>query len=573
MDRLLLNGLYQLIGPTTNGEYRLGDDCDFGVPVPDTATISGVLLDGDRVVGDRTSNRVMSIPVVVIGTSATDLALKVNRIIQTVDSAAFTLAWTPAGGMTVIYDGYRGSWARERVPGRDSRFITVIRITFPASPFGRSDSVETIAVASPQLPIDNMATAPTNTTSDAVVFYEGTKSAKLTLTRNGSAGAGYWYVLPLNAVKTGLSLDLTGYTSMSVRFRWPAPATYVADWTVYLAFYLSDGTHTAEVLASLTVAPGATDWKLVTVSLADFLAADPALNLAAITSYQIGVSTYLRYTVGTPGATVNAWIDDVRAYPSSSSSMTSTNGAVLTVPSVKGTARAPLSLTLSGVTFTNGVLVHSPPGSQDPDAPVVSAIGIGSPATLTAGANTLSGTYGIVLLIGTAGSGTRTVTLTIAQKQGATTLKTETLTQPIVGTPPTGKFLEMGSVTLPLVPVPDENTGITYVFTVTSGATAGTYTDLVLCDSQGQFVMVTAPLAGTTSIYIDAPPAISDVAPIYGTASDRTAAVAVRSSVRDSGGGPPFVEPGDNRIVVASPNGLPTLSASYSPHWLDERDV
>lgn len=573
MNSLQLNG-YELIGTVTNPEYRLGDETAWGQPEPDTATISGVLLDGDRVVGNRSANRQMSIPVGVFGTSATDLAAKVNRLISIVDSPTFTLAWGPQGGLPVIYTGYRGSWTRERLAGRDERFIAAIRLTFPAAPFGRSDTPQQITTSSATLQVDSFDSAPTGATLDTTNKVEGTGSAAVTLNRQTS-GSKYSY-LSGAVSRTYAGKDLSAYASLRLRVRWPSPDVIGADpWYLTVTMTLGDGTNTAAGSAVLTVPEGSTDWLTVAVPLSAFSTANPALNLTAVTSESFVLSSAQRFAFTAPAATSTANIDDFRAYPSSSVALATSEAEVLTIPAVQGSARTPVNLTVTrgGSAMTNGYAIHRPPVDQDPDAKILTAL-TGSPGSVTGlSSKGLSGTYTVVLIVGTAGSGTRTVTVTFTQKNpSGITLGTQAVSAVVVGTPSTGKYLIVGEVTLPIVGITAENTGGTYDIAVTSGATASTYKDLMLFNTRGQMLVVGGPVLSSLVVaYVDEPPPAADIGPVYMSASDRTRA-AVTGVIRSSGG-PILLEPGDNQILGSNPDGPLTITASYYPRWLDERDV
>lgn len=578
LPSLLLNDL-ELFGTTTNPEYHVakasGETWDLSEAVPIIAVITGTFLDGDQVTGSRSGNRSPVLPIRVTGTSQLDLETKVNRLLVIVNSPLFTFTYTPPNGLPVVVDCYRGSWRRSRVVLEEQGLSTLVTLKFQASPFGRSNALEQITVAAALL-VDgfNNGTGLTGATYQTGTKYEGTGAAQVTLNRQAGIGTGYyWYNNSTPVSRAVGPLNLSTYASLGVRFRWAAPTGQ--SWNVQLQLNLSDGTHSGSLATPLIIPAGSTAWYLYSFSLADFTAANPLVNLAAITSYQIYVTTSQNYFASAPGATATAFIDDLRAYPSASTSLSTTHGSVLTLPAVKGTARAPLSLTVTqGGGGMTSLLIHRPPVGQDPDAAILAALSGSPPAATVAGPNnTFRGTYTVVLLATAQGSGSRTVNVKVEHKQGATVLATVNITTPAYTTNPTAPYLLVDDVTLPLMDVPDENVTDTLVFTVTSvGGTADTFTDIALCDTRGQFLAVTALPAGTTVVYIDDPEPPVDLGQVYASATDRTAASSVRGNVRDSGG-TLFVEPGDDKILVASPDGVPTLTATYPPCWLDGRTV
>src|SRR4051812_41085887 len=105
---------YELLGGTTNPEYRLAPGFDFGDGEPDQTTIASLYLDGDTVSGERTRNRTFDLPVNVLGANPVDLAGKVDTLLAAVSAATFTVQWTPDGGLPVLFDCYRATWKRPR---------------------------------------------------------------------------------------------------------------------------------------------------------------------------------------------------------------------------------------------------------------------------------------------------------------------------------------------------------------------------------------------------------------------------------------------------------------------------
>lgn len=583
---LLLADTYELLDPTVNTQFSLAPDSDFGEPVPDLATVPGVLLSGDMVAGTRSGNRTIRLKVVVRATDRVTLASYVNDLIQVVDAqltGSFTLQWTPSGGLPVTFDCFRGSWTRERIFTRELQLVTVVTLTCQAYPFGRSDAPVTVAAASPQLQVDSLNSAPTNGTLDTSLKYEGTGSASVTLTRNTFAGPRgttmYYYTSP-TVSRAVSSTNLSSYASVGVRFYWPAP-TVGAPWTTNVTLTLSDGTRSATATATVVQAGGSTAWTLLFFSLSALAAtvSGGALpNLAAITSWKLDLSTGMKTLSIAPASSPTIHYDDLRAFPSSSTAISTGTGAVVTIPAVIGTAPALAALTVTegGGSMTN-LLLHRPPVDQDTDAAILVALsGTPKTATVAAANNTFKGTYSVVVLLGTPGSGSRTVSVQFDHKQGSTVLATQTVSATY--TTPTGKFAIMHDyITLPLVPVPDENTTDTLVITVTnSGGTADTFTDVALIDNRGQLVLLGSLPSGTKTVYVDEPDPIAELGQIYASATDRTAAQGLLGWGLNTriGYGAIVFEPGDNRLLAASPDGVvPTITGSYDPRWLDERTL
>lgn len=136
MDSLILDGLNLL----DDAPYCLGFGYDFGDGRPDTNTLESLLLDGDRVLGDRTGNREFTIPVHVKvpegPTARTALSIAVTALLAVVDKPLYLLTWTPDGGLPIEWECYRGQadvgWSQLD----EGELVQTVTLTFPAAPFG-----------------------------------------------------------------------------------------------------------------------------------------------------------------------------------------------------------------------------------------------------------------------------------------------------------------------------------------------------------------------------------------------------------------------------------------------------
>jgi hypothetical protein len=75
-----------------------------------------------------------------------------------------------------------------------------------------------------------------------------------------------------------------------------------------------------------------------------------------------------------------------------------------------------------------------------------------------------------------------------------------------------------------------------------------------------------------SNYYYDEPGLATDIGKLLGSSHERDRAI----SVLDMGmvtGGPLYVMPGDNLLLVYSSKGAPNLSITYSPHWYSDRIV
>lgn len=541
-------GYFELVDQSGGSPYEVTADADLGAPVPDTATIEGVLLDGDRVSGQRSGNRTLNLPTRVTGTSKADVSTKVAALQRIVDSPSFTVQWTPDGSSTVVYDCFRGTSPRSRIVEVEDAFMTSITLNFPALPYGRSVDAQTIAVtASSQ--IDSFDTAPTGATLDASVKYEGTGSAKFAFTSYTNVGFNP-HSTSATVSRTFAARDYSDHAAVSLRVR--MPDTVPTSVTLTLTSAAGSATYTSKYVTAT-----GSKWALISVSLTG---GTGTVDLSAVTGYSLHLSALL---TDLTGDFVN--IDDLRVLTAASSRIVTAYGDVLTVPAVSGTARAPVSATvdIGGATFTN-LLLHRPPGDQDPDLAILMALASGS-ATVDSDNAAYDGTYSAVALLSAHGTGSRTITLTVTQDVDGTTVATGSVA---VTTATTLALIPLGLITLPLAAVPPECTTVSYTFAITAGG-SDIVAALGLCDTRGQTIVATGLPTSTTVVYVDEPDPASGIGRIYASATDRTAASSVLGLCRTSGG--PFqMEPGDQALLAASTLGSPNLTVKLRPRWLDE---
>lgn len=571
-------GPFELIDQAVGTPYEATGDRDgedIGAPVPDTATVAGVLLDGDRVTGERSGNRTCLIPVRVTADSRLALSQKIDALIRIVNQRSFSVTWTPEGCPALTLDCFRGSYARSRQVGVDAQWLGYVVLTFPALPFGRSADMQTITVpasgGTPQLQVDGMNSGSfISATRDTSVKYEGASSARVTLTKSSYTLAGttyFRYDTPATAPGRGItSTDLSPFGAMSVRFRWPAPTGFngILSNVVVTLLLTSPGGRSSYVSTPLSVGKGSKGQHLVRFDLEDLTAlSGGGVNLALVDGWFIGAAANATTETGLP-STSSCWFDDLRAYPAGSVDNSTAEGAVLTVPAVKGSARAPVSVVMArhGSAFADALL-HRPPATQDPDLPILLGLSSG---TVDVAGGAYDGTYSLIAVLTTAASSSRTITVECEQKIGGVTVGTLTAT---VTTADQVGLIHCGLMTLPPKRVPAENTDVTYTFTVTSSSGTDLIADLALCDVRGQTVLVPVLGASTVALYLDEPDPTAGIGALYASGTDRTDAFSVLGLSRTSGG-PMLLEPGDNRFLVASSSGALDLTVTAYPRWLDE---
>lgn len=556
---------FELLGGTTNPEYRLAPGFGFGEGDPDQTTITSLYLDGETVTGNRTGNRHMMLPLTVFTRNGSSLAVNVNALLQAVDAETFIVQWTPDGGLPVLFDAYRAKGVRPRDLRKDAQGQTALTLDFFAKPFGRSAGTLSVTAAAADTQLDSYATAPSGATLDTSVKFEGTGSAQVTLSSlvvNGSLRQ--YFTSPTVSRTYASAKNLTGMNAVTMRIRWPAPG----PGALYANLTLISAAGNATIKQTKLYNAGATKWALVTFPLTGDLG---LLDVTTVTGYSLLITTSPVFGGGT---TSQLWVDDQRMRPPSGSLSSTTHAANLLLPGVVGSARTPVNLALAnGSTFV-GFLLHRPPADQDVDAQILTSLsGASADQTVTIAADNarLAGTYSIVLGVSTVGSGATTTTVTVTQKVNGTAVGSAAVR---VRTYTAGPHLiPVGEVTLPLYAVPDDNTTTTYDFRVQASGTER-YTELMLLDTRGQTVYTDTDLVSArATAYVDEPSTLQSASLVYSAVSGgRTAAFSAMGHVVTSGG-PMLFEPGDNKVLAWVDTSTPSVTATYYPRWLDERVV
>lgn len=558
-------GGYELIGRRVNPEYKLGSGMDFGEVMPDTATISSLLLDGDVISGERTGNRTWNLVAVVIGGNRADLAIKVGTFIDAINSDTFQVVWTPDGCASSLFTAYRATFTVQKNLAIQGQFVAQVVFSFQTGPFAASLTPSSISVtassAPAQIQVDGMNSGSfTHGFLDTTNRYEGAGSVTTLMTQSPTTGI----VTPNTFSRTISSTNLSAYNAMSVRLRdlnIPTPGfSGPAKVTLTLTLFSTGGSNTYAPV-TITITPRDTAWHLISFDLT-LATSSGSVDLSAVTSWAITVAI-VTSTLCT-GLTVN--LDDLRAYPPASIGNMTGEGAVLTIPAVAGTARTPVALAvdIGGSTFTN-LLLHSPPVGQNPDTTILAGLSGGGSATVPSAKMKYDSTYSVVVAFSTTATASRTITVTVTQNIGA-----GFVSQAITTTVSGPQFLlSVGEITLPLMAIPPENTICSTTIAVTSSNVTDAFTDVALCDTQGQTILINGMGSTNTRAYVDQPDPLVGIGDVYQSATDRTGAFSAMQFAVISGG-PMLFEPGDNRLLLLSTAGAPNVTVSLYPQYLDE---
>jgi hypothetical protein len=159
-DSLVLAGRFELLGggvastiPACAGaRFRLAPGFDLSMHQPTTALVASLVLDGERPVGDRSSNRAPVLPIAIFVPSTGNLqadraTLGAARetLIKAVNEPEFPLVWTRDGGLPLVLDCFRATAVVvDYSIVRDKALVSTVQVTCGASPFGRSDQPQVV---------------------------------------------------------------------------------------------------------------------------------------------------------------------------------------------------------------------------------------------------------------------------------------------------------------------------------------------------------------------------------------------------------------------------------------------
>lgn len=163
-------GVPSVIPACAGATFTLADPYDFGAPQPVQDLLAGGLLDGERPIGRRSSNRTISLPVKITAPDRGTLAAAREVLLQLCDEDYWELIWTRDGdGLPLVFDCFRALPAQPANQlFEEQQLVSRITVTFPALPYGRSDTPAAVALTAPSqyfdvplapVVIDNYGTA------------------------------------------------------------------------------------------------------------------------------------------------------------------------------------------------------------------------------------------------------------------------------------------------------------------------------------------------------------------------------------------------------------------------------
>lgn len=337
--------------------FQLQPGYDLSAPQATSAQVASLVLDGERPIGRRSSNRVISLPIKI---TAPGLAGAAGRAVlaaarevlaRMADQDTFHLVWTRDQGLPLVLDCFRATATTPTYdPLMDQQLVSLVVIDATASPFGRSDVPtevdfpDTLPGRTPPpaaVSVDDFSVVTGNPGWTASPLGPGGQSAYWTA--GGAARGSSTYT------RTGLSKDLTGLAGLAVWAGFGTAAYFPVfglrrGGPVQFAFTITDNaghSATRHVTRNIYLSNSAVGpvWSRVRLPL-PFTA---AIDYAHITAYSITVSNEQ------PGslAYTDAYLSGFAAVPTPvANAVAPTAGKVYDLAGIKGSARSAMSLQL-----------------------------------------------------------------------------------------------------------------------------------------------------------------------------------------------------------------------------------
>lgn len=612
MDSLILGSSIELLaGGVTSTDPRcpgarftLGTGWDLGAPQPTTNAVGSLLLDGERPLGRRASNREFKIPVNIFGPDRATIAAAREVLLATVDQQTYTVTWKRDNGLTIVFDAFRAKPSViEYSIIKEKQLVGLVTLDIPALPYGRSDTLETLSF-----------TTSTPVTLDAYNTVSGANWSKMT-TGSISGSCAHWTNPSLSGqttpaptyVSTFAPVDISarGVLSHYIGIASPQPQIgTTSPGSLTLAYVLTDSGGRKISIGDWAHVPPVYNtptpkWELSTCPIPQGRIFDYTHVVSMATTISNAAGKYLNNT--------DVYLDELVAtniatqWTPGGSGVA--RGVVYLLSGIKGTTHAPLAAratTPTGSGTLNNLIVHRPgpdaPGTLTPFVPITNPAtdivngSIEYPVTSRIpGLNArFNGTYSVVVSNwqwNQPFNVYRTVTVTVRQYDypGATIDATKmTTVSRLVLPSPTADNVELsdlvtlGEVTLPIRDIPPDNTDA--YFTVSIASTLGAipvnpdrFYDILFLDVQGQTVLIDTVNPGYNTFYLDEPSSDRDMGRVLGSPiAGRSRAVSVLENTLASGG-PVTVDPGANLLFVYSQQGAPSIGATYAPRWFNDR--
>jgi hypothetical protein len=567
-DSLIVGGTIELLaggvvldeGPGAGAKLMLYSH-KWGAAIVDNDAVVSQLIDGERPYGERAGNRTIELSVLITGPGRNVMMQAREQLLQLVDRNAWELTYTPDGMQPIVYTCFRATIDIDQTGFKaEHQYYCIVDLTIPAFPYGRSTDLQTIGIVhdvpsqvSPII-LDSFETPPGDTSTWFTTTsprIEGTRSA-YTLVKN-------------TASRSFAAKDLTAMTSCRV---------YVTMAGTGLARALSltlydNRQRTLALGVGQRVLKGHNAWDKFEWHIPPQTG---AFDLTKVTGYRLTVSG-------------GVYLDQLAARPSWVQAAATDRGAVVSVPGVLGTARAPINLQLvrkSGNAFQQFIVHRAPRNAPSLYTPLVpydtSAIPDGNTQVTVplidgiAAGPRWNGTHVVYVGFTTfGGAGNRTVTVSFRQYWNDTGIcPTDHAGVSVTGVvDATQSVVPIGTtIDLPIVNMAGDNSATTWTVGITSTNTSDRFGEVLVLDTRGQTMFMSSSRTAT-NFWIDEPNVLNDSYDFIG----RVVGGSGRSQALDVSGETampwvPFsLDPGDNTLLLYCPQECPDCTINLYPRW------
>lgn len=207
VDSLIIADTIEVMGggvPSTIADcagviFQLAPGFDLSAPQPTSDFIASLVLDGERPIGERASNRTITLPIVIhydasiIGPAQRTLLVNAREILsRLIDQPSWTLRWLRDGSnLPTIFDCYRGNATKPVYSTlEEKQGVIELTVSFPAAPYGRSDTPVIVDFTSPLAAIPQ---PPSPVTLDAFSAVAGAQWAASSVAPAGvGTASAFW---------------------------------------------------------------------------------------------------------------------------------------------------------------------------------------------------------------------------------------------------------------------------------------------------------------------------------------------------------------------------------------------
>jgi hypothetical protein len=395
--------------------FALQPGYSLGAPQPISAITASLLIDGERPIGQRASNRTFTLPIMISGPTRAVVTAAREVLMQMIDLPSWPLIHTrgdrltsgPGGtAQSTLFQCFRASASQLVYDVRiENQQVATMTITFPALPYGVSNqpillSFPGSAVGGYSPPttvhLDDFSSVGSPNTGNGWVrnttagsFVTGSGAARLQWN-----GAGGQYS---NYVSTPSSpVDITGRTTLQHWVGFSVSNTYPSYWQYYpsysyvtVTYILTDntgrtitfGTGLYTACSSSTIAP---NWYQLSVPIPQ----GQTFDYTHVASIQIKPANYNNGMLY-----ADTWLDGTNAIPTTSqyAPAVGARSAYYTLTGI-GSAHAPLAIQAAGpgprtdvgCSTNSTTTVTDPFASAGDVGKAISGTGIPAGATITA---------------------------------------------------------------------------------------------------------------------------------------------------------------------------------------------